>query len=259
VEEEEERRIRERGLDSQLWAVSIGLAKLDTVNESELNETKDKFLRTLDSLEHSWSGFRSNIDSKVIAAELITLSSMTPTPEQIQSLLSLDEQLRQAKVPEEQSIQIAATLLCMGGPTEEFEELTKIIKSYQAAAMLSTVDLPPEQLRDKYRSFKSLFNSWGYSESEDADLAAAYLSVTKLTADDIGHDPSTKMITILNTLKNDLEFPLLPGAILTSIEALNATEVTDLVEKGAGILRSVAPDLERPELVSLTVRMIYGQ
>jgi hypothetical protein len=67
------------------------------------------------------------------------------------------------------------------------------------------------------------------------------------------------MITILNILKNDLEFPLLPAAILTSIEALNATELTDLVEKGAGTLHSVAPDLERPELVSLTVRMIYGQ
>jgi hypothetical protein len=258
VEEEEERRIRERGLDSQLWAVSVGLAKLDTVSESELNDTKEKFLRTLSSLEVA-AGFKSKLDSKIIAAEVITLSTMVPTPEQIQSLLSVDEQVRRARVPEDRSIQIAATLLCMGGSVEEFEKLTKKIKSYQAAAMLSTIDLPSEQLHDRFRSFKSLFDSWGYSESEDTDLAAAYLSATKLTADDIGHDPSTKMITILNILKNDLEFPLLPAAILTSIEALNASEVTDLVEKGAGILHSVATDLERPELVSLTVRMIYGQ
>ena len=258
AEEEEERRIRERGLDSQLWAVSIGLAKLDTVNETELSDTKEKFLRTLGSLEVA-AGFRSNLDSKVIAAELITLSSMLPTPEQIQSLLSFDEQVRHAKVPEDQSIQIAATLLCMGGSVDEFERLTKKIKSYQAAAMLSTIDLPSEQLHDRFRSFESVFDSWGFSKSEDADLAAAYLSVTKLTPDDIGRDPSTKMLTIIDRLKNDLEFPLLPAAILTSIAALNATEVTDLVEKGAAILHSVAPDLERPELVSLTIRMIYGQ
>jgi hypothetical protein len=254
-DDEEMRRIKERGLDSQLWAVSIGLAKLETDNESELI---DKYTRTLD-LIYASDRFFSNLDSTVIAAEIIAISSMIPSAEQIQSLSELDEELRLSKVPPELSIKVAATILCGGGSVERFRELAKMTKSHQAAAMLSTINISTDELRDRFKSFKSVFNSWGYSESEDTDLAAAYLSTTKLTADDVGHDPSAKMLTVLNGVKNDLEYPLLPAAILTSIAALNAGEVLDLMEKGAAILHSVATDLERSELTSLAVRMVYGQ
>jgi hypothetical protein len=257
-EEEEMRRIKARGLDSQLWAVSIGLAKIQTDNQSDLNDLMERYLRTFDLLEVG-GRFESSIDSKLIAAEIITLSSMLPTEEQIQALSLLDEQLRHAHVPEDVSIQTAATILCGGGSLEKFKEFAQITKSNQAAAMLSTIDIPSDQLRDKFKSFKSVFDSWGYSACEDTDLAAAYLSTTNLTADDIGRDPQTKMNIIVNGVKNDLEFPLLPAAILTSIAALNAREVLDLMEKGAAILHSVATDLEHSELASLAVRMVYGQ
>jgi hypothetical protein len=261
-QEEELRRIRERGLDSQVWAVSIGLAKLETNNESELNDTKEKYLRTLSIFQVN-AGITSNLDTKAIAAEIITLSTMTPSDEQIQSLSDLSQQLEKKKVSQELSLKVAATILCGGGSLEKYLEFAKTTKSYQAAAMLSTINIPPDQLRDKFKSFKSIFDSWGYSASEDTDLAAAYLSITPLTADDVSHDQlnsgRTKMITIVDVVKNDLEYPLLPAAILTSIAALNADEVLDLTEKGAAILHSLAPDLERSELVSLAVRMVYGQ
>jgi hypothetical protein len=254
--DEEIWRIKLRARDSQVWAVSIGLAKLQTDNESEL---KDKYLRTLNSLE----GIRleSNLDSKVIAAEIIALSDMAPSEEQVQSLEDFDEQLRvYTKVPWELSIRVAATILCGGGSIDKFEELAKATKSHQAAAMLSTIDIPSDQLRARFESFKSVFDSWGFSESEDTDLAAAYLSMTKLTADFIaGGDPQAKTITIVNGIMNDLEYPLLPAAILTMITALSAREVLDLMEKGVEILRSVAPDLQRSELMSLAVRLVYGQ
>lgn len=254
-DEEEMRRIRERGLESQLWAVSIGLAKLEI---DKVDDLIDRYVRTLDLIDAS-DRFRSNLDSRVIATEIIALSNMLPGVEQIQSLAELDEELRHANVPEGISIRVAATILCGGGSPERFEELAKMTESHQAAAMLSTINIPSDELRDRFKSLKILFDSWGYSESEDSDLAAAYLSITKSTADDIGHDPSTKMITILNGIKNDLEYPLLPAAILTSIAALNADEVLDLVEKGAAILQPAATDLERSELTSLAVRMVYGR
>ena len=259
MNDEEMRRIRQRGLDSQIWAVSVGLAKIETEDEPAL---KEEYLRTLAMLRFG-DRFHSNLDSNVIAAEIITLSSMLPTEEQIQSLSELDGQLRHKMVPEDLSIKVAATILCGGGSLEEYLECAKVTKSYSAAAMLSIIDIPSDDLRDKFKSFKSVFDSWGYSASEDTDLAAAYLSMTKLTPDDIGRDQlyagRSKMVTVVDGVKNDLEFPLLPAAILTSIAALDADEVLDLMEKGAAILHSVAPDLERPELVSLAVRMVYGQ
>jgi hypothetical protein len=48
------------------------------------------------------------------------------------------------------------------------------------------------------------------------------------------------------------------AAVLTSIPTLEANETLDLMEKAFSLLGSYAADLERPELISLAVRMIHG-
>ena len=59
-------------------------------------------------------------------------------------------------------------------------------------------------------------------------------------------------------IQNDLQYPLVAAAILTSMSTLEAAEVVDLMEKGASILGNYATGLGRSELISLAVRMVHG-
>jgi hypothetical protein len=99
-----------------------------------------------------------------------------------------------------------------------------------------------------------MFSGWGYSTSDDTDLASAYLAISPLVADDV----RSKLDTTVDALKTDLQYPLVAAAILTSMSTLEATEVLDLVEKGVSILSNYATGKGRSELVSLAVRMVHG-
>jgi hypothetical protein len=54
-----------------------------------------------------------------------------------------------------------------------------------------------------------MFGFWGYGESEDTDLASAYLAISDFTRDEV----KDKMAIILSALKNYLEYPLVATAI----------------------------------------------
>jgi hypothetical protein len=247
-DEEEDYRIKSKGVESsQLWAVSIGLAKL----EGDPDKIADSFIKAINTLQKS----NSNLDSKLMAAETFVASGRAAD-----SLTDVDHQIRQsANVPEELSTGIAATISCGSNPggLTRFDEFSKITKSYTAAAILSGSQEAEDELRKKFESFKSTFDAWGYSPSEDTDLAAAYLAISQLSED----KALEKMNAIVNAIKNEFEFPLVPAAILTSIQALDADELLDLAEKAASILQSqpLAAGLAHSELASLAIRMIYGQ
>jgi hypothetical protein len=68
----------------------------------------------------------------------------------------------------------------------------------------------------------------------------------------------TKMVIIVDALRNYLAYPLVAAAILTSIATLEANEILDLMEKAFSVLTSYAGGMQRSELVSLSVRMIHG-
>jgi hypothetical protein len=244
---------------SQLWGVSIGLAKL----QGDQNQISQEYLLALSILHH----FKSTIENKMMAAEVMTSFRGDPSQSSANSLqnlsvslASLDKQLkRDAHVPKQLSAGIAA--IVMSGrrfdgtyPTDRFVEFSKMTSSYESAAILSVVNVPSDQLADKFRSFRSLFSLWGYVTSEDTEMASAYLSIGDLGPDDV----KAKMTIILDALKNYLEYPLVAAAILTSIPTLEAIETLDLMEKAATLLGAVATGLERSELISLAVRMIHG-
>ncbi|MGA3059937.1 MAG: hypothetical protein ABSD92_06155 [Candidatus Bathyarchaeia archaeon] len=245
---------------SQLWSVSIGLAKL----QGDQNQISQRYLLALGILHH----FNSTIENKMMAAEIMTSSSadpsQPPTNSDLQNLsetlASLDKKIRHdAKVPKQLSTGVAAIIMFgrrFDGtfPTDRFAEFSKMTSSYESAAILSIINVPTDQLTGKFQSFRSLFNSWGYEMSEDTELASAYLSISDLGPDDV----KTKMTIILDALKNYLEYPLVAAAVLTSIPTLEANETLDLMEKAFSLLGSYAADLERPELISLAVRMIHG-
>jgi hypothetical protein len=250
-EYEEEYRIKSRGAESsQLWAVSIGLAKL----EGDLGKTKEDFIKMINALQKFND---SNLNSKLTAAE--TLVASGHGIDSLEALANIDHQIRQsANVPEEISAGIAATIFCGGNPdalTRFDDVFSKATKSFAAAALLSISKETQDDLRQKFETFKSIFGLWGYSPSEDTDLAAAYLVVSKLSEGDIRQ----KMSVLADALKAEFGFPLVPAAILTSIRALSADELLDLAEKAASILQPFTVGLPHSELANLSIRMIYGQ
>ena len=246
---------------SQLWNVSIGLAKL-RADQSQINQ---RFLLALGILHH----FDSTLDNKMMAAEIITSLNANSSQSSIdnsdlqnltKTLQSLDHDLRHhAKVPKQISTGVAA--LVMFGrrydgtyPTDKFLEFSRMTRSYESAAILSVMNDPSNQLPSKFQAFRSMFGLWGYQTSEDTELASAFLSISDLQPDDV----RWKMSIIVTALKNYLEYPLVAAAILTSIPTLEANETLDLMEKAYSQLWSFAIGLERSELVSLSVRMIHG-
>jgi hypothetical protein len=245
---------------SQLWSISIGLGKL----QGDPNQISERFLLSLDMVQQ----FKSNLENKMMAAEIMTASkvnpSQVPTNSDLQSLAeslkSLEDEARHdAHVPKELSVGVAATILFARrydgtfpiGKLVEFSEMTL---SSESAAILSVLDVPLDQISNKFMQFRSLFSFWGYTESEDIDLASAYLAISDFTQDEV----KDKMTIILGALKNYLEYPLVATAILTSISTLEANETLDLMEKASTLLGNFAPSLERSELISLSVRMIHG-
>jgi len=245
---------------SELWSVSIGLGKL----QGDPNQISERFLLSLDIVQQ----FRSNLENKMMAAEIMTAfkvnPSQVPTNSDLQSLAeslaSLEEKARHdAHVPKELSVGVAATILFARRhdgtfPIDKLVEFSKMTLSSESAAILSVLDVSLDQISNKFTQFRSLFGSWGYEESEDVDLASAYLAISDFTRDEV----KDKMTIILDALKNYLEYPLVATAILTSIPTLEANETLDLMEKASTLLGNFAPSLERSELVSLTVRMIHG-
>jgi hypothetical protein len=245
---------------SQLWSVSIGLGKL----QGDPNQINQRFLLSLGITQH----FKSNLENKIMAAEIMTASkvnpSQMPTNSDLQnlaeSLVTLEKKVRHdAQVPKELSVGVAATILFARRydgtfPIDKLVEFSKRTPSCESAAILSVLDVPLEQISNKFTQFRSLFGSWGYEESEDTDLASAYLAISDLERDEV----KDKMTIILDALKNYLEYPLVATAILTSIATLEANETLDLMEKASTLLGNFAPTLERSELISLSVRMIHG-
>ena len=245
---------------SQLWSVSIGLGKL----QGDPNQINQRFLLSLDITEH----FRSNLENRMLAAEIMTASrvssSQVPTNSDLQSLAEslkiLEKKVRHAAhVPRELSVGVAATILFARRydgtfPIDKLVEFSKMTLSSESAAILSVLDVPLDQTSNKFTQFRSLFGFWGYEESEDTDLASAYLAISDFTRDEV----KDKMLIILDALKKYLEYPLVATAILTSIATLEANETLDLMEKASTLLGNFAPSLERSELISLAVRMIHG-
>ncbi len=245
---------------SQLWSISIGLAKL----QDDPDQIGQRFIFALNLLKH----FNCTLENKMMAGEIMTASkpdpSQTTTNSDLQNLSEtlskLDHQLKHvAHVPNPLSVGVAATILFgrkYDGtfPTDRFVEFSKMTSSYESAAILSIFNLPTDQLASKFQSFRLLFNSFGFDISEDTELASAYLAVSDLGPEDV----RSKVTIIENGLRNYLEYPLVASAILASISTLEASETLDLMEKAAFLLESYVKDLERSEVISLAVRMIHG-
>ena len=63
--------------------------------------------------------------------------------------------------------------------------------SFEAAAVLGVMNLPFADLSTKFQSFSSLFHSWGYTASEDTEIASAFLAIGESARTRSGTSSST--------------------------------------------------------------------
>jgi hypothetical protein len=99
-----------------------------------------------------------------------------------------------------------------------------------------------------------MFGSWGFAESDDVELASAYLAVSELPAEGI----NTKLAIISKGMATYLQYPLVASAVLASIPVLEANETLHLLEQAYDEIGRRAMPLAQPELITLAVRMIHG-
>jgi hypothetical protein len=247
------------GIDaSQLWSLSVGLAKL----QGDPTQIGQRFLFAFDLLKN----FDGTLENKIMAGEIMAASKTAQLPtnsdllDLSESLKQLDRQIKhEAHVPGLLSTGVAATILYgrrYDGtfPTDRFEEFSKITASYESAAILSIFNVPTDQLINKFQAYRYLFSSWGFEMSEDTELASAFLAISDLGPEEV----RLKLTIIENGLRNYLEYPLVAAAILASVPTLEANELLNLMEKAYFLLGSYVKDLERSEMISLAVRMIHG-
>ena len=240
---------------SLLWSTGIGLAKL----QGDTAQIGRRFIEALSALRT----FDSTLPNKLMAAEIMAALSSQDVQILGATLRNLDEQLRHQGVPKEQSAGVAATIMAgrrFDGtyPIGRFSQFKQLTKSSEAASILAIMNVPIDGLSSKFQQFRSLFNSWGYTTSEDTEISSAFLGIGELNPDEV----KEKLKYIIEQLHNYLQYPIVAAAILASIPVFEAHEVLDLMEKAVTLLRgyatTYATGLERSELVAMAVRMIHG-
>jgi hypothetical protein len=236
---------------SLLWSVTIGLAKL----QGDTNQIGERFLQALNGLQN----LKSTTPNKLMAAEIMTAASSQDLQNLESTLKDLDQQLRGQHVPKELSAGVAATIMAGRSydgtyPMARFVQFKKLTQSYEAAAILAVMNLAYEDLSSKFQLLKSKFTAWGYMESEDTEIASAFLAIGELSASEVDE----KLRYIVEQLGNYLAYPLVAAAILASIPVFESHEVLDLMEKAVTLLFAYARGLERSEMVALAVRMVHG-
>lgn len=240
-----------RRLQSLLWGEAIGLAKL----QGDTSQIGGRFVQAFYVLR----SLKSTVPDKLMAAEIMTAASGQDVQNLEPVLRDLDERVRDQGVPKELSAGVAATIMAARNfdgtyPLDRFAQFKELTSSYEAASILAVMKVPYDGLSSKFQEYRAIFSSWGYTKSEDTEVASAFLAIGELGADEV----EVKLKYVVEQLKNYLEYPLVAGAILASIPVLESHEVLDLMEKAVTLLSSYTAGFERSELVALAVRMIHG-
>lgn len=235
---------------SYLWAIALGLAKL----EPDPTRGGPLFLDAYNQLEE----LSHNDENRLMSAEMLS-SLRQSIAQSVPMLRDLDHQVRKAGVPKESSLGVASMLL-LGQredgtfATANLTSFLGVTKSFESAALLAIVNRPFTELVQKFAYLRQMFAAWGYEPSEDVELSAAYLTISELPLDGI----STKLAIIAKGMGAYLQYPLVASSILAAIPVLEANETLNLLEQAYEIVGRRAMPMPQPELICLAVRMVHG-
>lgn len=233
-----------------LWAVAIGLAK----GAAEVATSSEGFLTAYEMVEP----LSDNTENRLLAAQVVAGldGAFDSAVEELRTVFSEVEGLG---VPPASAAGVAALLLAgrrADGTfaTEPLSQFLRVTPSYESAALLAIVNRPYEELALSFTTLKQLFAGWGYSISEDTELASAYLTLSQLPADTV----QTKMAILARGVSAYLQYPLVAAAVLASIPVLEANETLNLLEKAYEILGQRTGPMTQSELITLAVRLVHG-
>lgn len=235
---------------SYLWAVTIGMAKAG----GDVGTRVQNFLRAFAGV----ASLSPNEENRLMSAEVLSAFGR-PIDPLLQTVQGLNSEVRTLGVPAEASLGVASILL-MGQRQDgsfavpNLQFFLRQTPSFEAAALLSVVNRPSDQLTSRFYSVRTQFLSWGNTPSEDVELSSSYLATSDLPLETV----SPKLAIISRGLAAYLQYPLVASAILASIPVLEANETLSLVEKAYEILGQRTGPLSQSELVCLAVRMIHG-
>lgn len=233
-----------------VWAVAIGLVKTGGDPNERVQAYLDAYRRVKD--------LSGNVENVLMASEILA-TDRHALDEAVAWVGSLSHEVADLGVPPEAQLGVAAILL-LGEradgtfATESLRGFLTTTPSFESAALLAIQNQPIPALAQKFASLKSLFGSWGYSASEDTELASAYLAASELPIDSV----SPKMAILSRGLAGYLQYPLVAAAILASIPVLEANETLNLLEKAYEILGQRTGPMSQAELITLAVRTIHG-
>lgn len=235
---------------SNLWSIAIGLAGQAADPPVGVPRFLDAYTRL--------GKLTNNEENRLLSAEIVT--SLAPeVPASIAVLAGLLKDVQKAGVAKEAALGVAATLLYgqradATFATASLVNFLRVTRSFEAAAILGIVNQPFEGLSQKFLGLRQMFASWGFADSDDVELASAYLAVSELPAEGI----NTKLAIISKGMATYLQYPLVASAVLASIPVLEANETLHLLEQAYDEIGRRAMPLAQPELITLAVRMIHG-
>ncbi len=235
---------------SYVWAIAIGLAKLP----ADPKASGTAFLAAYGRL----GSLTSNEENRLMAAELLAALSR-PLDATLADLAQIQKDVRKAGVPKESSLGVSAILLAgqrADGTfaTADLKTFLSVTGSYEAAALLTVVNRPRDDLQLRMGTFRGLFAQSGYGPSEDLELSSAFLTTSDLPAESAG----PKLAVLTKGLGAYLEYPLVGAAILASIPILEAGETLRLVETTYEILGRRTGPMSQAALICLAVRAVHG-
>jgi hypothetical protein len=235
---------------SQVWGVSIGLAKL-----------QPNVAQGAQALLNAWSALdrlTSNPENRLMSAEIVT-AVPAGLDASVPELAALEKEVRRLNVPKESSLGVASLLL-LGRradgtyATGNLPSFLQVTRSYESAALMAIVNRPLADLTQKFSTLRGLFASWGFADSEDVELASAFLTLSDLPVEGL----DTKLGIITRGMGQYLQFPLVASAILAAIPVLEANETLSLLEQAYGVVGRRAMPMSEPEMICLAVRLIHG-
>ncbi len=235
---------------SYLWSIAVGLAR-QTAN---VPEGVAKFVTAYTGV----GKLAHNDENRMMSAEILT-GVAQPLDSGLPDLAQLEKTVRKSGVPSASSLGVA-TILFYGRradgtfATPNLDFFLRVSPSYEAAGLLAIVNRPVDDLSAKFTAWRAKFASWGFSRSDDVELASAYLTVSELPV--AGAD--TKLAIIVRGMAGYLQYPLVSAAILASVPIFEANETLNWLEKAYEVIGQRAAPLSQAELICLAVRMVHG-
>ncbi len=237
--------------ETHLWSVCVGLSKID----GDAKAMDDKFVSAYRYLKDQ----SKNTDNVMMAAEMLAETPIELN-EAFNELTALEKTVHHhLHISKESSVGVASMLYLgrnLDGtyPTENLRRFMFLTPSTDAASVMAIVHIPEDEISSKFNAMKDIFRSWCYDQSEDTELASAYLAISEIPAQGF----QTKLGIIIEGVKNYLEYPLVASAIIAQISVFEANDALNILSRAYTILGRYIRDLDQPELIGLAVRAIHG-